>query len=169
MWDKIGQVIGYIAVVAFVFSYQAKEKKRLLFLQTVAVVLLCVHYALIQAWSGLALNLVCLVRNFIFDNTDKKAFRSKWWPYILAGAIVVVGVLSWEAWYSLLLIIALAVNTVFLANPNANTVRKSILFTCPLILIYNLCAGSIGGAINEAISILSAVIGLIRHDKKKKK
>ena len=169
MWDKIGQIIGYIAVIAFIFSYQAKEKKRLLFWQTLAVVLLCVHYGLIEAWSGLTLNLVCLVRNFIYANRDKKLFESKAWPYMLAGIIAVVGVLSWEAWYSLLLITALAVNTVFLENPNANTVRKSILFTCPLILIYNLFAGSIGGAINEGFSILSAIVGLIRHGRKQEK
>jgi hypothetical protein len=168
MWYIIGKILGYLAVLAFIVSYQAKEKKRLLLFQTVATALLCFHYGLIQAWSGLALNLVCLARNFILDKTDKKAFQSKWWPYILAGAIVVAGVFSWEAWYSLLLIIALAVNTVFLANPNANTVRKSVLFTCPLILIYNLFVGSYSGAISESISILSAIVGLIRHGKKKK-
>ena len=167
MWETIGQIIGYIAVAAFIISYQAKEKKRLLFFQTVAVVLLCVHYGLIQAWSGLALNLVCLVRNYIFSNAHKKPFQHKAWPYILAAVIVVVGIVTWEKWYSLFLIIALAVNTVFLAHPNANTVRGSVLFTCPMILTYNACAGSYGGAINEAISILAAIIGLIRHGRKK--
>ena len=166
MWETIGQIIGYLAVAGFVLSYQAKEKKRLMFFQIVAVTLLCTHYGLIQAWSGLALNLVCLVRNFVYANAHKKPFQSKAWPYILAGIIVVVGVFTWEAWYSIFLLIALAVNTVFLANPNANIVRKSILFTCPMVFIYNAFAGSIGGMINEAISIASAIVGLLRHREK---
>ena len=167
MWDKIGQILGYLAVVAFVMSYQEKDKKRLLFFQTAAVVLLCIHYALIGAWSGLILNLVCLVRNFIFANSDKKPFQNKAWPYLLSGMIVLLGVLTCEAWYSVFLIVALAVNTVFLAKENTNTVRVSVLFTCPMIFIYNAFAGSVGGMINEAITILSAIVGLVRHGKKK--
>ena len=169
MWyHKLGQIIGYLAPLAFIISYQAKDKKRLLFFQTTAVVLLCVHYALIEAWSGLALNIVCLARNYVFSNPHK-TFRYKVWPYIFAVLITVVGLLSWESWYSIFLIVALAFNTIFLAQPNANVVRASILFSSPLILTYNVFVGSVGGIINESVSILSAIIGLIRHGQKQRK
>ena len=167
MWKTIGQILGYIVVVIFILSYQAKEKKQLLFLQTLSTGLMCVHYALLGAWSGLTLNLVCLVRNYAYANTHKKPFSYTWFPYFLAAAIVGVGICSWEGWYSIFLIVALAVNTVFLSAQKANTVRVSVLFTCPMILTYDVFAGSIGGAINEAVSTISAIIGLIRHREKK--
>ena len=76
-----------------------------------------------------------------------------------------LGVLSWQGPISLLIIIALAVNTVFLSFGNPQLLRYSILFTSTAILIYNVYVFTIGGIANEAVAIISSVVGIIRFKK----
>ena len=48
-------------------------------------------------------------------------------------------------------------------------IRKSILVTSPLVLIYNIFEFSIGGIANESLSIVSSLIGIVRDKKAKQK
>ncbi len=84
---------------------------------------------------------------------------------MLAAAIGALGALSWQGAESLLIIIALAVNTVFLSFGRPQLLRYSILFTSSAILIYNVLVFTVGGIANEAIAITSSVIGIIRFKK----
>jgi len=61
--EILGHVIGFIALALFVWSYQLHEKKKLIVVQTVGTALMCLQYILIGAYSGFALNIVCLIRN----------------------------------------------------------------------------------------------------------
>ena len=167
--EVIGQCFGIAAFVIAFLAYQAKTSQRLLVIQSGAILCFCIHYALLGAITGFALNVICLMRNVIFANKSKKIFSSKLWPYILALITVVIGIFTWEDWYSILLIIALAVNTVCMALPTSQGIRISLLVTCPFALVYNIFVLSIGGMVNESLSIISSVIGIVRFNKDKKK
>ena len=91
---------------------------------------------------------------------DKKFLSWKGIPYVLSGIIVGLGVLSWEAYYSLFIIIGLGLNTVFLSVKNVNIIKASVILTSALILTYDAFVFSISGMINEAMAIIGAIIGL---------
>ncbi|MBR4960713.1 MAG: YgjV family protein [Clostridia bacterium] len=164
----IGQILGLVALAFTALSYQTESSKKLLVLQTIATALFSIHYFLIGAASGLALNILAIVRNLIYYNRDKKFFSGWFFPVLLSLGMGVVGALAWQSWYSLLIIIALMINTLFLAVPSAQTIRKSILLTSTMILIYDVFVLSVGGIINEALAIISSVIGIIRMNRKEK-
>lgn len=166
MWDEIGQWIGYLAVLACVASFQAKKKPLLLLLQTLSTALLCLHYGCIQAWTGCISNAICLIRNFVYANRDKKVFRHKAWPFVFAGVIVFTGVFSWEGWYSALLLLAVALNSIILSHPDANYIRKGALCTAPMLFIYDYFANSVGGMVYDVLWFISAVVGLLRHNRR---
>ena len=167
--ELIGQCFGIAAFVIAFFAYQAKTSKKLLLVQSVAILCFCIHYALLGAMTGFSLNVICLTRNIIYYNKDKKFFSSKIWPYALALVTVIIGIFTWESWYSILLIIALAVNTVCMSLPTSQDIRISLLVTCPFALVYNIFVFSVGGIINESLSIVAAIIGIIRCNREKKK
>ena len=81
----------------------------------------------------------------------------------------IMGSMSWQGPMSLLIIVALAVNTLFLYFPNIQNLRKSIIITSTMILIYNIYYSVWGGVVNEMIAISSAVIGLFRYRAKNEK
>ena len=164
--ELAGQILGWVSALLMCLSYQCKEHKKLLVAQTASTICICVSYCLLGAWSGMLLNIVCILRNLIIYKKDIKIFSYPFWPYVLAGVMVVVGALSWQGPMSLLMIVALGVNTLFIYFPNVQNLRKSILVTSTMITIYNVYYSVWGGVMNELISIISAVIGLYRFKKK---
>ena len=163
-----GQILGWVAALFTFISYQCKNHKRLLAVQTLAVVSICASYLFLGAWSGMLLNAVCLVRNFIIFRKDIKIFSYRCWAYILAGVMAAVGFLSWQGPISILMIVALTINTLFLYFPNVQNLRKSILVTSTMVIVYNAYFSVWGGVANEVIAISSSVIGLYRYRSKSK-
>jgi hypothetical protein len=160
MWYIIGQIIGGIGVMLFFISYLCKTQKRLLFLQILGNAVMVLHFFLIGAKSGYILLIAGTIRNIIFYFSDNKYLSWKGIPYILAGIIVGLGFLSWEAYYSLFIIVGLGLNTVFLSVKNVNILKASVILTSALIFTYDAFAFSISGMINEAMAIVGAIIGL---------
>lgn len=161
--EIVGHGLGFIAVGLYFLSYQIYEKRKLLLVQTAATTLNCLQYLLIGAYSGFALNIVCVCRNFAFYYRDKEGRRGALLPSILALIIVLVSLFSWDGLHSLLIVLGLAINTVCMGVFNSQNLRKSVLLTCALIFTYNVFAGSYSGMVSESISWLSALIGIIRY------
>ena len=161
----LGQVFGIFATVICLISYQMNTKKSLLIIQTVGTACTCLSYFFLGATSGFVLNIVCIIRNIVFYFIkERKAFYSSLGFTIIVG---VLGVFSWQGYISLLIIIPLAVNTICLSLGKPQLLRYSILFTSTAIMIYNVFVFSIGGTINEALTVISAFIGILRFRIKK--
>ena len=159
----IGQTIGWMAALLTFISYQCKDHKKLIAVQTLSTLSICISYLFLNAWSGMLLNIVCLARNFIIYRKDIKFFTYSFWLYALAIVMGIMGVLSWQGPMSLLVIVALVANTVFLYFPNVHNLRKSILITSTMVLIYNAYYNVWGGVVNEMIAITSSAVGIYRY------
>ena len=159
----IGHILGFIAVALFFYSYQVTEKRSLVIIQTVATALSCVQYLLIGAFSGFALNIVCIIRNFIFYFRDKNQRTDLVSPIVLSLCIAFASIFSWEGAHSLLITLGLVVNTMCMGIFDAKTLRKTILISSSLILVYNIFASSYSGILSESISLVSVIIGIIRY------
>lgn len=161
----IGQVLGFLAPILMFVSYQTKSPKKLLMIQNAGVVSIIIHYLLIGASSGFLLNVACLIRNFVYYYNNVKLFKHPFCPYVLALLIGGLGALSWQGPVSLLIILALMANTVFMSLNNNQILRISVIFTCSMILTYNFFVHSYAGMLNEGISMVSAIIGIYRYRK----
>ena len=113
----------------------------------------------------MVLNIVCILRNFVIYKKNIKFFSYSFWPYLLALIMGIMGFLSWQGTMSLLVIVALVVNTIFLYFPNVQNLRKSIVITSTMVLIYNAYYAVWGGVVNEMIAITSSIIGIYRYRK----
>ena len=98
---------------------------------------------------------------------DKKGLATRIVCLILAGLMGIMGAISWQGPVSLLVISGIIINTVAIASPNPQFVRKSILISSPLVLLYNVFVFSLGGIVYESIVIISSVIGIIRYKNNK--
>ena len=166
--EILGHVIGFIAILFYFWSYQIHDKRKLIAVQTVATALMCLQYILLGAYSGFALNIICIIRNFFFYYRDKKGVSGYFLPIFFACIMAVVSLFSWDGLYSLLIISGLMINTVCMGVCNAQNLRKSVIFTCALIIAYNAFSFAIMGIVSESISIISAVIGIVRYSRAEK-
>ena len=168
-WEIIGQIFGFIAVVLGFISYQVKTKEKLMVVHTATCVVFCLHYLLIGAISGFALNCVGFVRNLCYANKDKKFLNHKSVPVIFAIIMGIMGIITWQDERSILIVLGLIINTYCLSFKNPQNIRKSILISSPLVLVYDVLVLAVGGAIYEGTVIISSVIGILRYRKKDKK
>ena len=76
---------------------------------------------------------------------------------------------SWQGPISLLVIIALAINTIVMSLGKPQRLRESVLLTSSMVLVYNIFVFSLGGIVNESVAIVSSVIGIVRFVAKKKR
>lgn len=166
MAEIIGQALGIVAVILGFINYQVKTRKQVLYVNIATTVCLSLHYMLIGAYSGMALNAIGIVRNVVYFFTENNEKLNRRVAAAFAIIMGVVGALSWESWYSVFIIAGLLINSYCMSFKNPQNLRKSILISCPMALIYNCFVMSVGGIIHESIAIISAVIGLFRYKKK---
>ena len=165
---SIGHVLGFVSVGLFFYSYQCTEKRKLMVIQTVATALSCVQYLLIGAFSGFALNIVCIIRNLAFYFRDKYKRTDIVLPVLFSLCMAGASAFSWEGIHSLLITAGLVVNTMCMGLFDAKDFRKTILISSSLILIYNVFASSYSGMLSESISLVSVIIGIIRYSSTQK-
>ena len=161
----VGQILGFVAIALGLLSYQMKTQKNLILLQFATSVVFCAHYLMIGAISGMALNIVCAVRNFTFFRRSLKGSADKITPIIFTVITAIVGIISWEAWYSVFIFLGLVINAFCMSFANPQNIRKSILVTSPLVMTYDVFSRSYGGFLYESVAIASSVIGMLRYRK----
>ena len=160
-----GQIMGFVAVVLGFVSFQMRTQKQLLVVQTATTIAFCIHYYLIGANSGLMLNLLGIARNLAYYHKDLPLFSGKKCPIFFAVVMGIVGLLSWQGYYSIFILLGLVINTLCLSFTDPQKIRRSILVTSPMVLIYDAFVMSVGGVIYESVVIISSIIGIIRYRK----
>lgn len=166
--ELIGQILGVVAPILTIITYQMNTKNKMFIVLTAATVSTCISYLLLGATSGFVLNIVCIVRNICYCLQKEGTVGIYVSGGIFAAVMCVLGALSWQGVHSLLIIAALAINTVFMSFGKPQLLRKSILLTSTLVFIYNIIEFSVGGMINEGLAIGSAVVGIMRFAEQKK-
>ena len=163
----IGQGFGIVAIILGFVTFQVKTQRRILFLQSLVAAVFCIHYGLIGAYSALGMSSVCIIRNIVYDYRTRKGIKSQLIPILFVVIQIVICALTWEAWYSVFVLIGVGINTYAMSFSDPQNVRKSILITSPFVLTYDVFARSVGGSIYESIAIISAAIGIFRYRKTK--
>ena len=161
----IGQIFGIIATILGFISYQVRTQRQLLFMQSSVAAAFCVHYLLIGAYSGMATNAVNIVRNIIYDRRTQRGSKSKLIPIIFVAVQCVMCAMTWEAWYSVFVLLGAVTHTYCMSFESPQNVRKSILAVSPLVFTYDVFARSIGGIIYEPVALISAIVGILKHRK----
>ena len=166
--EVLTQIIGIAAMIFSVFSFQMNRHKHIMIMQILATSLFGLQYFLLGAYTGMAVDAVAVVRGIVFYNKDKKWASSNIWIAVFIIMFIVSGIFTWQEPSSLLMTGAMILNTFSFSFTKPKLVRSTILISSPLVLIYNIITGSIGGIINEICVELSSVVGLLRYDVKRK-
>ena len=159
----IGHFIGICAALLSFFTYIQKTRKQVVFIKLSCDCLWCLHYFLIGAFSGGAINIVNITRDTVVYHREDKAWaKSKLWLIAFLIFTVVSGLLSWQGYISLLPTIGsvFGVLGIYQSEP-----RKISLVTLPgiiLWLIYSIFVFSPQSIICNIISIASVIISLLR-------
>ena len=157
------QIIGFVAWLLLGLSYYRKDTDHILVFQVISTILFCLHYFLLEAYSGLLICVYEVVRDYSYYRTDKD-------DYIFIGSALVYGVSAYVTFTSVLDLFpyfASLLDGFFLTKKRRIVVLGAVI-TYTLWFIYDMYALSYSGAITDAIIVISNIyILLFRKDSNK--
>ncbi len=162
------QIIGLIAVAAFLLSYQQKKRDHIIWLNFASRCLYILQYLLLGAFSGAVFDILAAVSS-AFSGKKHTAFikkHVKWFVAIINACFLAVGPVLAVLNKSFLDFFALAgvlfeINALWLTDERA--IRWVSLFAAPFWFIYNFLSGAYGSAIGNVFTIVSIIIAMIRY------
>lgn len=170
--ETAAQVIGFFAMTLLVASFQQKTRTRILGVQMVSGTLWTLHYALLGAYTGMALNFVGVVRCFVYANRkDGNRLDKNYVPVVFLVISIATGLLAWTSPASLLPMASLSLTSFTYWSKNPTVLRVTSYPNCICWLIFNILSGSYAGVATEVFNLVSVTVGILRHDvfKKEKK
>ena len=162
--DIVIQLIGGLGIIASIISFQCKKHDTILFFRTLNEAIFALQYFLLDAYTGMAMNLVGCVRNIIFTKQIMQNKKTTITTIIFGIMFLLFGIYTWQGIKSILIIMAKVLSTIAYSNKNTTIVRAILFITCSSWLIYNYCVFSIAGVLCEAFTLISLIIGVIRLD-----
>ncbi len=175
--ELTAQILSIFGMAVNILSYQMKKQRDIIFMQFMAALLFSISFFFMGAITGALLNIVSVGRGLVFSN--KKFFRADkiGWVFGFIAAYIVMFVLTFTTFgkdptarniiIELIPVIGTITFTFGFYLKDAGTVRKLALVNSPCWLVYDIIEFSLGGIICEVISLISIVVGMFRHDRKK--
>ena len=158
------QILGVIGLLASIVGFQTKKHKNLMACRTTNELSFGVQYVLLGAYTGAAMNFVGCVRNILFSHMVKKNKSTVPCRAVFSVLFCIFAYLTRDGLKSALIAVAKVVSTVAYGSSNLFFARVMILFTSMIWLTYNFIIKSYAGVLNEAMTIVSIIIGIIRID-----
>ena len=174
--EIVAQIIGVLAMIFNILSYQGKQQRTVITLQLFGAVFFAINFLLLGAAVGGILNILAAIRAVIFVFKDKFKADSLFWLIAFTASYVAVYILNFTVFgkeptaFNLIIEILpvigmLALNIGFRLKDSAN-IRRCGLVSSPAWLIYNIVVGSWGAIICELFTLVSIFVGMFRHDRK---
>ena len=169
--------ISIIAMLITIASFQFKNKKLLLAMQTLGSSLYLVSFAFSGSGIAVLLNVIYMVRNFTVMNTNTDGKKGRIICALLCaayfcafGITILYNGTSSEALWNILPVLGSCLGTVGFINNNPAKLRfwkmgDSIMW---LGFNFHIGIGALGGIIGEVLNISSNVISIFRFKEKRK-
>lgn len=167
----ISQILAFISLVLVIISFQQKGAKKLIIFRNIATLFsfagLCFLgnlSAIIMCGAGVIRNLVSLYFATKGGSKNKKIFASS----LIVLLLIVLNIIYWNNIFNVFSIIVGTMNVVTFMQDNAKLIRKFSVISGTLATIYCLLIFAPVNAVIELFGLISAIVGIIRLDIKKK-
>ncbi len=164
----VAQSIGIGAMALTGASYQGRTPRRILVLQGAGGLVWALHFAVLGAYTGSALNILGAARSAVYLRTGESRWASsRAWPFGFSAICIAVaawsGIWGGEGWVSVISLIAQVWASFVLRSKSARTIRACSVGISALWLSYDALSGSIPGTICETISQASLWTAIVRY------
>jgi len=164
----VAQIFGALALTILIISLQKNSKTKLLLYQSISSLLYALQYLFLNAYTGCFMNLICMIRNIIFNQYPKKR-PPVYWLIITIVLMIFFSSLSYTGVISFLPMIAVILYSIALWHGNLTVIRTTEIISCSLYILYNIKVLAITGLIATIIELVGAILAVYKFDIKKKK
>ena len=160
----IANCVGMFGVLACIMIFQQTERKQLLIWKLIADSIWTIQYLILGAYSGAGVTLIAVARSIIFLRIDPNKKKGVGWLVGFLTVSVAVAALTWKSWWNIFSLTGsvLGITSYWIGKPRVSRILSFPISTA--MLIYDLSTMAYMGMLNETMSMVSSIIGMIRHD-----
>lgn len=176
-WDTtyiLSQIFTIITYILLGVTYYAKDRNKVLVLSFLSLIANGIAYIFLNAWTGLAMCIVALIRNIIFLVDEKKngvKDKNNKTDIIILVILYIILIIStiftYEGALSLLSVFATALYTFSVWQKKTNIYKLLGIPIGVLWILYNIYIMSVFGIILETILLICSLTGFLLDIKKK--
>lgn len=162
----MAQILGVLAVIVFLVSFQFKTRKNIITFNVISRVLYISQYILLGAFEGAALDFTGAISS-VFAKYKNKPFvnaHKKLILIVMNLLLVGIGILLYKNVFSLFAILGIVAEITALWITKEKNIRLLSLVSAPFWLIYNLANQAYGSVLGNILVMISIVIAIIRYD-----
>lgn len=159
---------GVLGLITTFMIYQQKDNRRMLFWKLATDTSWVLHYLLLGANSVAVVTIVAILRSVILLCQKHRWAQSKAWLWIFLISSLLLSILAWKDWTSLLTTVGslACIVAYWIGRPK---LTRIISIPAGLMFLINVAVnGSLWGTICESLILVSAIVGLFRLDIRKK-
>lgn len=157
----LSEIIVVAAYVTLGVTYFVKTKKGILVYLSLAGVFFLTHYALLGAWTGVVVNIVCLLRQLWFYFDDKYNKTKDYLSLFVCIALIVgCSAVTYATPWDLCGIFAGVITTWGVWQKNVQTYRYSMVINSLCWITYNIYLGSVFAVVGELSLLVANVVAI---------
>jgi len=159
----ISQIFVIIQYLLLIATYQAKTKKQILIFNSISSISAALSFIFLSAFSGCAISLLALLRNYLFYKQDNKINIKK--LLFILSILLILTIVTYDGMLSLMPSIGFLFYTFSVWQNDTKIYR---IFGIPIELAwltYHIYVFSIFGIILEGFLMMSVIIGIIKSNK----
>lgn len=161
--ETIAQLLGFVAMGVGFLIFQQSSRKRILLLKLICDVLWVTHFAMIGAYSGMAISCIGCFREIVFAFRKEDSKKSNLWLAVFLALGIGSVVLTWKNMWCICSMISTVLSTVAYWQTKSNRIKCLLFLVSISQLVYAISSHSYAAIANEIIAMLSVLIYFIRR------
>lgn len=159
----ISQILAWIAIIADIFSFQFKERKKIILCFMIAASCIAIHYFLLERYVATFLIGIGIIRFFV-------AYHSTWkyWKYIFISLFCITTYIFYKDILDLLILLSMSLSTIASFRKDDHSLRLFMMTGTSSTILYNMLIFSPVWVLLESIFLWSNFVGYWRHYIRKK-
>jgi len=160
----VSQVLAWIAIIADIFSFQFKERKKIIIFFMIAATCIALHYVLLERYVAAGIVSLWIIRFFV-------AYHSTWkfWKYIFIGLFTCTTIVFYKDYYDFLILISMSLSTIASFRKDDHSLRIFMMWGTLITICYNFLIFSPVWVLLESIFLWSNLVWYYRHYIKNRK
>lgn len=150
-------------------TYLVKSRNKIFVLSTISQAGFVVSYILLSAWSGFAMGLIGLARNFALFGLSKKETKPKFWNNFTLAAtfvlMIICSIFTFNGFLSLMSVAATGFYSIAIWNENGKFYKFFGILASICWIIYNIFIKLYLSIFFESVMVICAVVGLLKNKK----
>ena len=163
-WDILIHGLGVLGIAATVIGFQCRKHHWVLGFRTANEVAFGLQYLLLGGYTGALLNFVGSVRNILFAELVKRGKSTIFWRVFFSAVFTAAAIFTWKGVPSVVFCVGKITTTFVYGSKNMTFVRIMTVVTSVMWIVYNLSIGAYEAIVSDSLTILSALIAIVRID-----